>query len=185
VDNRLQTGLSCRELEIRVFFFQAWNADSASSHSFAPQALRPTATALYIRVDQLSSHQAQFTSVINDVQEYEVNEINHRHTIYVENPFNAKGKNYGHQPATISLSQEFWITRLWRLTRESSLHETLARVYIPATLRSGPSLRRRASALLRQKPGQYPEVNLEQLQQQLFATGHTNQWVHNFSEYAN
>ena len=28
-----------------------------------------------------------------------------------------------------------------------------------------PSLRRRASASLRQKPGQYPEVNLEQLQQ--------------------
>jgi len=38
-----------------------------------------------------------------------------------------KGKNHGHQPATISLSQEFWVTRLWRLTRESSLHETLAR----------------------------------------------------------
>jgi hypothetical protein len=31
-------------------------------------------------------------------------------------------------------------------------------------LRSGPSLRRRASASLRQKPGLYPGVNLEQLQ---------------------
>ena len=80
----------------------------------------------------------------------------------MENPSNVKGKNYGHQPATISLSQEFWVTRLWRLTRESSLHETLARVYIP---RSGPSLRRRASASLRQKPGLYPGINLEQLQQ--------------------
>jgi hypothetical protein len=39
----------------------------------------------------------------------------------VENPFNAKGKNHEHQPATISLSQEFGVTRLWRLTRESSL----------------------------------------------------------------
>jgi len=57
-----------------------------------------------------------------------------------------KGKNHGHQPATISLSQEFWVTRLWRLTRESSL-------------------RRRASAPLRQKPSLYPGVNLEQLQQ--------------------
>ena len=79
----------------------------------------------------------------------------------MENPSDVKGKNHRHQPATISLSQEFWVTRLWRLTRESSLHETLARVYI----RSGPSLRRRVSAPLRQKPGLYLGVNLEQLQQ--------------------
>ena len=78
----------------------------------------------------------------------------------MENPSDVKGKNHGHQPATISLSQEFWVTRIWRLTRESSLHETLARVYIPY----GPSLRRRASASLRQKPGLYSGVNLEQLQ---------------------
>jgi hypothetical protein len=55
----------------------------------------------------------------------------------VENPSNAKEKNHGHQLATISLSQEFWVTRLWRLTRESSLHKTLARVYVP--LHSGPA----------------------------------------------
>jgi hypothetical protein len=96
----------------------------------------------------------------------------------MENPSNAKRKNHGHQPATISLSQEFWVTRLWWLTRESSLHKTLARVYVPyrgglrppappvsATLR--PSLRLLwASASLRQKPGLYHGVNLEQLQHQ-------------------
>ena len=52
--------------------------------------------------------------------EYEVkNQTARRHTIYVENPFNVKEKNHGHQPATISLYQEFGVTRLWRLTRES------------------------------------------------------------------
>ncbi|KAL6598787.1 hypothetical protein ACP70R_046047 [Stipagrostis hirtigluma subsp. patula] len=56
-----------------------------------------------------------------------------------------RGKNHGHQPATISLSQEFWLQRLWRLTRESSL-------------------RRRASASLRQKPGMNNTVNLEHIQ---------------------
>jgi len=34
----------------------------------------------------------------------------------------------------------------------------------PPVCARGPSLRRRASASLRQKPGHYPEVNLEQLQ---------------------
>jgi len=79
----------------------------------------------------------------------------------VENPFNVKGKNHGHQPAIISLSQEFWVTRLWQLTRESSLHETLASAYIPLAQASGDG------PLLRsiRKLGQYPEVNLEQLQQ--------------------
>jgi hypothetical protein len=90
-----------------------------------------------------------------------------------------RGKNHGHQSVTISLSQEFWVTCLWRLTRESSLHETLARVYVPYHGGSPPhppcvhGLRPilrllRASASLRQKPRLYPGVNLEQLQHKLY-----------------
>jgi len=84
------------------------------------------------------------------------NQSTQRHTIYVENPSNAKGKNHGHQPATISLSQEFGLHACGGLQENQVSTKPL---------RSGPSLRRRASASLRQKPGQYPEVNLEQLQQ--------------------
>jgi hypothetical protein len=62
--------------------------------------------------------------------------------IYVENPFNAKGKNHGHQPVTISLFQEIGVTRLRRLTRESSIHEILARAYISYQASGdGPPLR--------------------------------------------
>jgi hypothetical protein len=94
----------------------------------------------------------------------------------VENPSNAKGKNHGHQPATISLSQEFWVTRLWRLTRESSLQETLTRVYmlvrllmiIDYILHVDAPAQPSAFTGLRFAPseaGLYLAVNLEQLQQ--------------------
>jgi hypothetical protein len=90
---------------------------------------------------------------------------------------------------SITKTKQGPFTRLWWLIRESSLQETLARVYMyrtagapppappvcararpdgpasdSATLR--PSLRHlRASASLRQKPRLYLAVNLEQLQQ--------------------
>jgi serine/threonine protein kinase len=62
-----------------------------------------------------------------------------------------------------ALSQEFWVTRIWRLTRESSLQETLAKVYMYRT-----AIQPSAFTGLRFAPseaGLYLAVNLEQLQQ--------------------
>ena len=78
----------------------------------------------------------------------------------MENPSDVKRKNHGHQPATISLSQEFFLgyTPMAAYKRIKSPRNPSKGVY------TVPSLRRRASASLRQKPGLYPGVNLEQLQ---------------------
>jgi hypothetical protein len=77
----------------------------------------------------------------------------------VENPSNAKGKNHGHQPATISRVLGYTPAAAYK--RIKSPRNPNKGIYV---LR--PSLRLlRASASLRQKPGLYLAVNLEQLQQ--------------------